>query len=316
MPWTGQGQSITFRGSQFPQRRLLLDPSLTQLFFYSPGMSPGARTMETTAVDKNGDVAATVLPITVGAQPTTTVSDIQDMSGWENCGRLSAQLDAPQPDLRRRPGRSRLHHDPEPVLARARGQISQVHHGWPTGYSNELYFQVPWRGNQRQPLHLRPLFLRGQSQRAAGARIRRQPDLRRYSLDLGHRMQLQWLWQVEHLVPAQRNGFQPQWTASHFRRTPGFTSFGTSSASTAKPHYISAELFLRVSPLFHRFANGLTVRNLMILHKAMEGEGVGWRPSKPRSREISFRSFPSRGSARGTLPAFAALRGRRRAWTR
>ena len=94
-------------------------------------MSPGAHTMETTAVDKNGDVAATVLPITVGAQPTTTVSDIQDMSGWENCGRLSAQLGAPRPDPRRRPGRSRLHHDPEPVLARARRQISQVHHGWP-----------------------------------------------------------------------------------------------------------------------------------------------------------------------------------------
>lgn len=51
-------------------------------------MAPGQHTLEVLAEDKQGFTSATILHITVTSQTQTTISDIQDLAGWESCGAL------------------------------------------------------------------------------------------------------------------------------------------------------------------------------------------------------------------------------------
>ena len=105
-------------------------------------MAPGAHTLEITAVDKNGDVSATLMPITVSAQPTTTVSNIQNMPGWQSCSALF-------PPGSPRAGQicaaglgdavsTMTQNQTSPALD---GKSAKFTMGGPTGYSNELYFE-------------------------------------------------------------------------------------------------------------------------------------------------------------------------------
>jgi len=56
----------------------------TQIF-----VAPGKHTLEVTAEDNEGYISATILKITVTSQsPTTTISAIQGMQGWQSCGAL------------------------------------------------------------------------------------------------------------------------------------------------------------------------------------------------------------------------------------
>lgn len=48
-------------------------------------MSPGSHTLTITAVDKTGANSAVVMPVAVTAQNTASLTQIQDMPGWENC---------------------------------------------------------------------------------------------------------------------------------------------------------------------------------------------------------------------------------------
>ena len=59
------------------------DSISTQLF-----VAPGQHTLEILAEDDKGYTSATILKITVTSQTQTTISSIQDMSGWQSCGAL------------------------------------------------------------------------------------------------------------------------------------------------------------------------------------------------------------------------------------
>src|SRR5579864_8992502 len=51
-------------------------------------IAPGAHKLEVMAEDNQGYISATILNITVSSQSQTTISGIQDMSGWQNCSAL------------------------------------------------------------------------------------------------------------------------------------------------------------------------------------------------------------------------------------
>ena len=55
----------------------------TQIF-----MAPGQHTLEVMAEDKQGYISSTILHVTVTTQSKTTISDIQNMAGWQSCGAL------------------------------------------------------------------------------------------------------------------------------------------------------------------------------------------------------------------------------------
>src|SRR4029077_20811419 len=55
----------------------------TQIF-----IAPGQHTLEVMAEDNQGYISATILHINVTSQPQTTISDIQNMPGWQSCGAL------------------------------------------------------------------------------------------------------------------------------------------------------------------------------------------------------------------------------------
>ncbi len=51
-------------------------------------IAPGAHKLEVMAEDNQGYISATILNLTVSSQSQTTISSIQDMSGWQNCSAL------------------------------------------------------------------------------------------------------------------------------------------------------------------------------------------------------------------------------------
>ena len=59
------------------------DSISTQIF-----TSPGQHTLEVMAEDKQGYISATILHVNVTSQSQTTISDIQNMPGWQSCGAL------------------------------------------------------------------------------------------------------------------------------------------------------------------------------------------------------------------------------------
>ena len=110
----------------------------TQIF-----MAPGKHTMEIFAEDNQGFSSAAILTVTVSSQPQTTITSIQDLSGWQQCsakfpansGRAGQICAAGLGDAvsTMTPNQS------SPALD---GKSAQFTMGGPTGYSNELYFNA------------------------------------------------------------------------------------------------------------------------------------------------------------------------------
>jgi hypothetical protein len=51
-------------------------------------IAPGQHTLEVMAEDKQGYISATILHVNVTSQSQATISDIQNMPGWQSCGAL------------------------------------------------------------------------------------------------------------------------------------------------------------------------------------------------------------------------------------
>jgi hypothetical protein len=105
-------------------------------------MAPGAHTLEVTAVDKSGANSAVLIPVNVTGQTTATITQIQNMPGWESC---SALFPANSP----RAGQlcaaglgtavsNMIPNQSSPSLSGASAEFTM---GGPTGYSNMLYFK-------------------------------------------------------------------------------------------------------------------------------------------------------------------------------
>lgn len=105
-------------------------------------MAPGSHMMEVTAVDKTGAQSATLLPITISAQPTATISSIQDMPGWQSC---SAKFPSNSPRAGQLCaaglGTAASTMSPNQASPSRDGKSAKFTLGGPAAYSNELWFE-------------------------------------------------------------------------------------------------------------------------------------------------------------------------------
>ncbi len=123
----------------------------TQIF-----AAPGAHTVEVMAEDSSGYISAIPISVTVTSQAQTTITDIQNMSGWQSCsadfpagsqraGQLCAAGNKEVPSTTMTEGIT------SPAMDGKAAQFSMSAPGGapnPTyGYSNELYFNPVAGGN-------------------------------------------------------------------------------------------------------------------------------------------------------------------------
>lgn len=115
----------------------------TQIF-----IAPGAHTLEVMAEDQKGYISATILNITVSSQSQTTISNIEDMSGWQNCSALfppgsgrAGQICAAGI------GNAVTTMTPNQSSPAMDGKSAKFTMGGPTPYSNMLYFNPVAGGN-------------------------------------------------------------------------------------------------------------------------------------------------------------------------
>lgn len=115
----------------------------TQIF-----AAPGQHVVEVMAEDTSGYISATPISVTVTSQAQTTISGIQNMSGWQSCS-------ATFPAGSQRAGQlcaaglgtavsTMTENQSTPSMD---GKSAQFSIGGPTGYSNELYFNPIAGGN-------------------------------------------------------------------------------------------------------------------------------------------------------------------------
>ncbi|MBV8207973.1 MAG: hypothetical protein JO041_14390 [Acidobacteria bacterium] len=111
-------------------------------------MAPGAHTMEVTAVDKKGANSATLLQVNVTGQGTATISQIQNLPGWQSCSAVfppssprAGQLCAAGL------GTAVSTMTPNQASPSLSGASAEFTMGGPTGYSNMLYFESLGGGN-------------------------------------------------------------------------------------------------------------------------------------------------------------------------
>jgi hypothetical protein len=106
-------------------------------------MNPGQHTLEILSVDKQGNFSATVLHVNVTASPTSVVSDIQNLPGWESCSAVFP------PDSARAGqicaaglGTAVSTMIPNQSTPSLSGSSAKFTMGGPTPYSNMLYFNL------------------------------------------------------------------------------------------------------------------------------------------------------------------------------
>jgi len=105
-------------------------------------MSPGAHTLEITAVDKTGQNSATVIPVTVTGQGTATVSQIQNMPGWEDCSAVFPPTHARAGQICAAGlGEAVSTMTPNQASPSLSGASAKFTMGGPTAYSNMLWFK-------------------------------------------------------------------------------------------------------------------------------------------------------------------------------
>jgi len=116
----------------------------TQLF-----VAPGQHTVEVMAEDTSGYISATIVNVTVTTQAQTTISGIQNMSGWQTCaadfpagsgraGQLCASGNPNPPTFSMTQGQS------SPAMD---GQSAEFSVSGPNAYSNQLSFNAIAGGN-------------------------------------------------------------------------------------------------------------------------------------------------------------------------
>jgi hypothetical protein len=111
-------------------------------------MSPGAHTMEIMAEDNQGYISATIMNVTVSSQSQTTISSIQNMSGWQQCSaKFPAGSGRDGQICAAGLGNAVSTMTPNQSSPSMDGQSAHFTLGGPTAYSNELYFNPVAGGN-------------------------------------------------------------------------------------------------------------------------------------------------------------------------
>jgi len=105
-------------------------------------MDPGTHTLDITAMDKNGTIAATTVQVTVVPPQAPGVSDIQTLSGWETCSAVFPP-DSPRAGQICAAGlgtaqASMTEGVSSPSLD---GQAAKFTIAGPTAYSNQLWYK-------------------------------------------------------------------------------------------------------------------------------------------------------------------------------
>lgn len=116
----------------------------TQIF-----IAPGQHKLEVMAEDKQGYISATILNIIVSSQAqTTTISDIQNMSGWQSCSALFPTGSGRDGQICAAGlGTAKSTLTPNQSSPSMDGKSAQFSMGGPTAYSNVLYFNPIAGGN-------------------------------------------------------------------------------------------------------------------------------------------------------------------------
>jgi hypothetical protein len=115
----------------------------TQIF-----MTPGAHTLEVMAEDKQGYISATILNVTVTAQNTATISDIQTLPGWQSCSATFPAGSGRDGQICAAGLGTAVSTMTEGQTAPAMdGKSAKFSMGGPTAYSNMLYFNPIAGGN-------------------------------------------------------------------------------------------------------------------------------------------------------------------------
>lgn len=105
-------------------------------------MAPGAHTIEILAVDKTGAQSAAVLPVNVGSQSATSITNIQDMPGWQNCSAVFPPGSARAGQLCAAGlGTATSSMTPNQASPSLDGKSAKFTLGGPTRYSNMLWFE-------------------------------------------------------------------------------------------------------------------------------------------------------------------------------
>lgn len=104
-------------------------------------MAPGAHTLEIMAIDNKGFISAVVMPVTVAAQPSFTVSSIQALPGWQACSAVFPP-EAPRHGqiCAAGLGTATVSMTPGQNTPSLDGNSAKFSIAGPTGYSNELWF--------------------------------------------------------------------------------------------------------------------------------------------------------------------------------
>ena len=117
---------------------LTFNPTMDALIW----MSPGAHTLTVTAVDKSGADSATVIQLNVASQAAATISQIQDLPGWENCSAVFPPTAARAGQLCAAGlGEAVSTMAPNQSSPSLSGASAKFTMGGPTGYSNMLWFK-------------------------------------------------------------------------------------------------------------------------------------------------------------------------------